>query len=308
MTSSLRMPGLHGLLLINKPSGLTSHDVVARVRKLIGTKEVGHSGTLDPLASGLMVLLVGEATKLSQYVTEGDKSYSVGVKLGMTTDTQDITGQVIEKKPVQVSIDVVNEMALSLSGEFQLPIPIYSAKKIDGQKLYEYARSGEQVEIPTKVMKFWDVQIQPFISKQPQFHLHCAKGSFIRSWVTLLGERLGCGATMASLTRTSSHHFTLDQSITLEDLEKLTFEERLRKLIALDQALKNVKKIRIRGQDVVLMKNGQISHNLRLQLISLFKPETDQVVQILPSERGQLLALVGLEPHSGFKIRRVFKY
>lgn len=297
---------LHGILLINKPSGLTSHDVVAQVRRLLGTREVGHSGTLDPLASGLMVLLIGEATKLSQYITEGNKSYQVGVRLGVTTDTQDITGKVLSEKPVDVSPTELQKLALTLSGEFNLPIPLYSAKKIDGQKLYEYARSGESVEIPSKIMKFWDVE--PIANDNFQFHLFCSKGSFIRSWVTLLGEKLGCGATMSSLIRTSSHQFNLSEALSLDQLAELSLEERAQALIPLDLALKNVRKIRIRGQDVVLMRNGQISHNLRLQLISQFKPEIDQVIQVLPAERGQLLALIGLEPGAGFKIKRVFKY
>lgn len=304
--SAIRM---HGLMLINKPVGITSHDVVARVRKLLGTREVGHSGTLDPMAGGLMVLLIGEATKLSQYVTEGDKSYQVGVKLGITTDTQDITGTVTSEKTVQISNESLKKIAFSLAGDFNLSIPMYSAKKIDGQKLYEYARSGEQVDVPYKVMKFWNIQdVESSQDHHPQFHLHCSKGSFVRSWVSLLGEKLGCGATMASLIRTSSHQFHIDQAITLDYLEQLSYEERIRTLIPLDQALKNVKKIRIRGQDEALMKNGQISHNLRLNLISQCQPHVDQIVQILPSDRGQLLALIGLEPQSGFKIKRVFKY
>ncbi|MEQ1721861.1 MAG: tRNA pseudouridine(55) synthase TruB [Pseudobdellovibrio sp.] len=294
---------MNGLLLINKPQGLTSHDVVSRVRRILQTKEVGHSGTLDPLATGLMVLLIGEATKLSSYVTEGDKSYKVGVKLGVTTDTLDVTGQVLSEKAVTQNLDEINNSALNLMGALELPIPMFSAKKIDGKKLYEYAREGEVIEQPRKIMKFWNIEQTP---EKLQFHLHCSKGSFIRSWVALLGETLGCGATMQSLERTSSHQFNLSDAITLEDLEKLNAQEVGNKLISLDQALKNVKSIRIKGQDAVLMKNGQISHPLRSQLITRFNPELDEVIQILPEEKGKLLALIGLEKGQGFKIKRVF--
>lgn len=295
---------MNGLLLINKPTGLTSHDVVSRVRRILKTKEVGHSGTLDPLATGLMVLLIGEATKLSSFVTEGNKSYEVGVKLGVSTDTLDITGQVLSEKQVTQNSSQILEMALSLIGEMNLPIPMYSAKKLDGKKLYEYAREGEKIEQPSKVMNFWDVKPTQDLS----FHLHCSKGSFIRSWVQLLGEKLGCGATLKSLNRTSSHCFSLADAISLDLLEKMEAENIGNTLISLDQALEGVKSIRVKGQDAVLMKNGQISHSLRSQLISRFNPDLDEVIQILPEEKGKLLALVGLEKGQGFKIKRVFKY
>lgn len=294
---------MNGLLLINKPQGLTSHDVVSRVRRILHTKEVGHSGTLDPLATGLMVLLIGEATKLSSYVTEGDKSYKVGVKLGVTTDTLDVTGAVLSEKIVQQNLNEINEIALSLKGDFELPIPMFSAKKIDGKKLYEYAREGEVIVQPKKIMKFWNVELS---GERLQFNLHCSKGSFIRSWVELLGQQLGCGATMQSLERTSSHQFGLKDAITLEQLEVLSAQEASSRLISLDMALKNVKSIRIKGQDAILMKNGQISHPLRSQLITRFNPDQDEVIQILPEEKGKLLALIGLEKGQGFKIKRVF--
>lgn len=298
---------MHGLLLVNKPVGLTSHDVVARVRRLLSTREVGHSGTLDPLASGLMVLLIGEGTKLSQYVTEGNKSYKVGLRLGITTDTLDITGRVLTEKQVLVSNQEVVEKACALAGELNLPVPIFSAKKIDGKKLYEYARNNEVIEIPNKMMTFWNVLHEPSeIPTQQIFSLSCSKGSFIRSWVSLLGENLQCGATMSSLVRTASHQFHLDQAVTLDALEQKPMPERLQLLIPLDQALPEVKRIRIGGKDQALMKNGQISHQLKSQLISIFNPESDQIIQILPEERGQLLALIGLEPGAGFKIKRVF--
>jgi tRNA pseudouridine55 synthase len=295
---------LNGLLLINKPTGLTSHDVVSRVRRALKTKEVGHSGTLDPLATGLMVLLIGEATKLSAYVTEGDKSYEVGVKFGVNTDTLDITGLVTEERQVSQSHSEIILAGEKLSGEFSFDIPLFSAKKIDGKKLYEYAREGEVIEVPKKIMKFWDVKH----TQENRFHLHCSKGSFIRSWVKQLGENLGCGATMASLNRTSSHHFSLTEAVDLDSLDSMTADELSTLLIPLDRALKNVKGIRIKGQDAVLMKNGQISHSLRIQLISRFNPDQDEVIQIWPEDKGKLLALVGLDKGQGFKIKRVFNY
>jgi tRNA pseudouridine55 synthase len=296
---------LNGLLLINKPEGLTSHDVVSRVRRILQTKEVGHSGTLDPMASGLMVLLIGEATKLSSFVTDGDKTYRLGLKLGVTTDTLDITGQVLSEKAVTQATEQINDHAFQLQGEMLLPIPMYSAKKIDGKKLYEYAREDVQIEQPQKMMKFWDLQSH-VTDQKVEFTVSCSKGSFIRSWGQLLGEKLGCGAALSSLVRTKSHFYHLEDAVTLEHLETLTAEQKAKRLVPLDEALVGVKRIRIKGQDAVLMKNGQISHQLRIQLISQFNPEVDQIIQILPEERGRLLAVIGLEKDQGFKIKRVF--
>lgn len=293
---------MNGLLLINKPAGLSSHDVVSKVRRILQTREVGHSGTLDPMATGLMVLLIGEATKLSSYVTEGDKSYKVGFKLGITTDTLDTTGTLQSEKQVLNSQSEIDATALSLSGVFNLPIPMFSAKKIEGKKLYEYAREGQSIEVPEKQMTFWNVEK----CGTNQFHLHCSKGSFIRSWVSLLGEKLTCGAAMSSLERTSSHCYSLTDACNLEELSNKSAEEISKILVPMDQALKGVKSLRVKGQDAVLMRNGQISHSLRSQLITRFNPETDEVIQILPEGKGGILALVGLEKGQGFKIKRVF--
>ncbi len=296
------MSKYHGLLLVNKPTGCTSHDVVSRVRKIFQTKEVGHSGTLDPLASGLMVLLLGEATKLSSYITEGHKCYRVDIKLGVTTDTLDTTGIILTENLVQATMKQVIEEALKLTGEMKLPIPLYSAKKIDGKKLYEYARENEAVLIPEKKMIFWGIQNRS-TEQTISFEVSCSKGSFIRSWVKLLGEKLGCGATMSGLVRLSSHQQTLENAL---DLENLSLSQNLsRHLISINEALPEVKKIKILGQDLKLLKNGQISHDLRARLIMIFKPETDQYVQIIDSDL-KLVSIVGIEAGKGFSIRRVF--
>lgn len=295
----------HGLLLVDKPSGMTSHDVVSKIRKIFKTKEVGHSGTLDPMASGLMVILLGEATKLSQYITDGDKAYEVGIRLGIETDTLDITGAVLKEENVKIDIESVNTKALQLSGEFNLPIPLYSAKKVDGKKLYEYARENIEIEVPQKKMKFWNV-CKFEKSEEPKFSLECSKGSFIRSWVKLLGEKLEVPATMSSLRRTKSDHFYVRDAKTLEEFSDLMNHNPDQiPLIPLEKSLSDVKKIKVSGKDEVLMKNGQISHDLRGQLIIYFNPEIDQYIQIFNSQ-NKLLALISLEPEKGFKIRRIF--
>lgn len=303
---------LHGLLLINKESGITSHDLVAQVRKILGTREVGHSGTLDPMASGLMILLIGQATKLSSYILESKKSYQVGFRLGFETNTLDITGEVIKSFDLHFEPAQVFDIAQSLQGDFMWSIPHFSAAKVDGQKLYDRARRGEVFETPEKQMSFWNVKFESWneSNKEPEFifHLECSKGSFIRSWVQQLGSRLGTGATMSSLVRTSSSPYHIKQAQTLEQMK--TDYRAGRKpacFVPLSLALPQAKRVRVKGQDQTLLQNGQISYDLKGQLIQIFNPTLDQFVQVLDSDE-KLLALVAHNQEQGFHIRRVFKY
>lgn len=299
----------HGLLLVDKPSGISSHDVVARLRRILGTKAVGHSGTLDPLASGLMVCLINEGTKLSQYILEGDKGYRVRAQFGIRTNTLDTTGEVLETKPVELNKEKLLAEAMKLQGEMELEVPVYSAIKVQGKKLYEYARGEQEVTVPKKLMKFWDVTPVDMGADWTEFDIKCTKGSYIRTWVDLLGQALGCGAAMSALRRTWSAPYFLPQAQTLEAIEEAVKGESWGEaFVPMDRALPQAKRIRIKGQDRVLLGNGQISHDLRSQLITVFKPSQDQYIQVLDQESGQMLALVGLEPGRGFVLRRVFKY
>lgn len=300
----------NGLLLVDKPSGISSHDVVARLRRILGTRSVGHSGTLDPMASGLMACLINEGTKLSQYILEGDKGYRVRMQFGVRTDTLDTTGEVIEQKPVgKIEKEMLLHEAFKLSGEMEVEVPIYSAIKIQGKKLYEYAREDKEVVIPKKIMNFWDIEFLDMGEDWAEFNLRCSKGSYIRTWVDLLGQAMGPGAAMSALRRTYSSPYILDQAQTLEVIEDCVKKGTLSTaFVSMEVSLPQIKRIRVKGQDQVLLGNGQISHDLRSQLISLFKPEEDQYVQILALDGGKLLALIGLEPGRGFVLKRVFKY
>lgn len=299
----------HGLLLVDKPSGISSHDVVARLRRILSTKAVGHSGTLDPMASGLMACLINEGTKLSQYILEGDKGYRVRAQFGVRTDTLDTTGTILEQKPVDLTKERILEEALRLQGEMELEVPIYSAIKVQGKKLYEYAREDQEIVLPKKHMHFWDVTPIDVGPDWAEFDIKCTKGSYIRTWVDLLGQTLGCGAAMSALRRTWSAPYLLPQAQTLEAIEvSVKAGERGDAFVPMDFALPQVKKIRVKGQDKVLLGNGQISHDLRTQLITAFKPSEDQYIQILSQDDGKLMALIGLEPGRGFVLRRVFKY
>lgn len=296
----------HGLLLVDKPAGWTSHDVVGFTRKKLKMKSVGHCGTLDPAATGLLVLLLGEATKLSQYLLEQDKSYSMKIKLGTTTTSGDLDGEIVSEKPVEASKEKILEVANSLQGELSLKVPSFSAIKVDGERLYKKARRGEEVETPERVMRFFDLKILKVEGAEVEAEVHCSKGSYIRSWVTELGERLGCGATLANLRRLESQPYSLSQAIDCAKIEESAAAGSWSSgFIPMSEALTSWKALRIQGHDQKMLRNGQIAHDLKANLIRIFKPGIDQGVRILSSE-GDLLALIGVEPGKGFVIRRVF--
>ncbi len=299
----------NGLLLVDKPSGISSHDVVARLRRILGTKAVGHSGTLDPMASGLMACLINEGTKLSQYILEGDKGYRVRAQWRRAHGYFRYDGHCFRNKTCGSFSRSCFAKSFAIAGEMELEVPIYSAIKIQGKKLYEYAREEEAVVLPKKVMKFWDVTPVEIGPDWAEFDIKCTKGSYIRTWVDILGKNLGCGGAMSALRRTWSSPYLLPQAQTLEAIEASVKEGIWGEaFVPMESALPMVKRIRIKGQDRVLLGNGQISHDLRSQLITAFKPSEDQYIQILAQDGGQVLALVGIEPGRGFVLRRVFKY
>jgi tRNA pseudouridine55 synthase len=297
----------HGLLLVDKPKGWTSHDVVGFVRRRLKISSVGHCGTLDPAARGLLVLLLGEATKLSQYLLEKNKAYHLKFKLGLVTDSGDMDGQVLSQVAVDLDTEKIRAAILNLMGEMELPVPKFSAIKVNGQKLYEKARRGEDFTPPMKKMAFFDPQILDVQADSGEVILKCMKGSYVRSWVTTLGENLGCGATLTDLCRTESVPFQISQALTLEQVEACRDNgEWTRGFIPVAEALTDWKSIQVLEQPGLLM-NGQIPHELRTQLLRSFKPGVDVGVKAL-SPDGQLLALIGFEQGQGFVLRRVFRY
>jgi tRNA pseudouridine55 synthase len=299
----------HGLLLIDKPTGMTSHDVVGRVRKILGQKSVGHTGTLDPLATGLMILVLGEATKLSDYLTAADKSYVQKIRLGLTTDSLDRTGQVLREEKVDLPAEVLRAAVAELEGEFDWAVPLFSAAKVDGKKLYEYGRKGEEVQRPVKRMKFWDVQIRELGCDHLEVQLACSKGSFIRSWTSQLGENLGCGACVEELRRLTVGPWNVASARTLEELEQGV--ELGDAFVPMSRALPDLKPIIASPREMKLMSNGQIARDMVTRLIfeqkQAISTQTPVYVKVL-TVAGDLLAILAAEPGQGLKIRRVFRY
>jgi tRNA pseudouridine55 synthase len=301
----------HGLLLVNKPGQITSHDVVQRVRRAIGSRDVGHAGTLDPLATGLMVLLLGEGTKISDYVLNGAKAYKVRVKLGVRTDSLDVTGAVLTEQAVDLTEDQIRNAALALQGIFQWPIPMFSAAKVKGEKLYDLARKGIDLElIPNKEMQFSNVQVLEVGPNYVDAHLECSKGSFIRSWAAELGERLGVGGAVERLERTHSTPYSLDAAAELTDIEgpRTQWDKAF---IPLKKSLPHWRTVTVKGKDARLILNGQVSYDLERRLIPELKEaavaQNTVGIKVLNAESGDLLAILEAQPNRGLKIRRVFK-
>lgn len=306
----------NGLLLLHKPGGITSHDLVDQVRRVFGTREVGHSGTLDPMASGLMVVLLNQATKLSPYVMDGNKAYTVEVLLGSKTDTLDVTGQILETREVtDQMIAQIPGAIQKLQGDFEWPVPKFSAVKVEGKKLYDLARSQVEFEAPKKQMSFWGCQLHNSteVIKRSESGLSfwvdikCGKGNFVRTWVDQLGESLGCGATMKGLIRTESQPYHLSQAKTLDETKSLLAAgEALPNFVPMNWALPHLKKARVQTFDQTLLMNGQISHDLRRLMIGLVNPQESSLIQAVSAKGERLLAVIAFESGQGFKIRRVF--
>ena len=229
---------MEGILLVDKPRDHTSHDVVARLRGKLKMKRIGHAGTLDPMATGLLVILVGKATKVSQYLVSLDKEYEGTIELGKVTDTQDAEGEVMATKPVPVlTEDEVQATIKSFLGDqYQLP-PMYSAIKIAGQPLYKAARKGEEVVREPRFIRVMSWDLLRFASPQIDFRLRCTKGTYVRTLAHDLGAKIGCGAHLAVLRRTATDKFTVSQALTLDQIQAMTLPEIEQRLIPAREAV-----------------------------------------------------------------------
>lgn len=232
---------MSGVLLVDKPTDHTSHDVVARLRGKLKTKKIGHAGTLDPMATGLLIILVGKATRISQYLISLDKEYTGTIEFGKITDTQDAEGQLMETRPVPplTEAEVLAGMRSFLGDQYQIP-PMYSAIKIGGVPLYKKARQGEEVEREPRFIRIADFELTGFALPRIDFILRCSKGTYVRTVAHDLGQKLGCGAHLAALRRTATDHFNVAQALTLDEIEKLTLPEIDQRLIPIHAAAPSV--------------------------------------------------------------------
>jgi len=220
-----------GIIIINKPAGLTSHDCVNRIRRLFGTKKVGHTGTLDPMATGVLPVLIGRAAKAAELLVCDDKIYRAGLRLGITTDTEDTTGTILTECGDIPDEAAVRAVCRSFVGEILQVPPMYSALKVNGQKLVDLARQGVSIEREARPITVYSLDVER--GETPSDYIltvHCSKGTYIRTLCADIGARLGCGGAMSALTRCASGGFTIEKSFTLEELESLSSKERLNRL------------------------------------------------------------------------------
>ncbi len=211
---------MDGIFSINKSAGMTSHDVVARVRRLAQQKRVGHAGTLDPAATGVLPVCLGQATRVAEYLSESGKAYRATIRFGVVTDTYDGEGRIVRESPVELTREQIEAALPAFLGEIEQVPPVYSAIKRGGQRLYALARSGQAVEAEARHVRIDDLRIIAWNSPDLVLDVECGKGTYIRSLAFDLGERLGPGAHLAALVRTRSGPFTLDQSLSLDELEQ----------------------------------------------------------------------------------------
>lgn len=219
---------INGIINIYKEKGFTSHDVVAKLRGILKIKKIGHTGTLDPNATGLLPVCIGKATKLCDLIADWDKKYRAVMLLGMETDTEDTTGTVTSKHPVAVQEEKLREIMMSFVGDYAQVPPMYSAKKIKGKKLYELAREGITIDLPPCDVKIYDIDIISIDLPRVTFDVHCSKGTYIRSLCRDIGKKAGCGACMESLERTGVSNFDLSNALTLQEVEMLRDKDRIR--------------------------------------------------------------------------------
>ena len=249
-----------GVVLINKEQGFTSFDVVAVCRKIFGQKAVGHTGTLDPMATGVLPVLLGRATKLSDYLTSKEKSYEVEMELGYSTDSDDITGKEIardEKSLSSLTEEMVKDALMKYQGDFLQVPPSYAAIKKDGRKLYEYARAGVEVSVPPRPVTVYSLEIREIHLPKVRFFVHCSKGTYIRSICRDVGAYLGCGGVMTALTRASTSGFTLSDCFTLQQLKDMKEEGRLDEaVLSMDVLLREYPKLSVLSEKESLLLNG----------------------------------------------------
>ena len=258
MNEKQNMPELSGILIIDKPTGITSHDVVWKVRKLFGTKKVGHTGTLDPLASGVLVVLIGRAAKAAEYLVCDDKKYSATLRLGLTTDTEDVTGTVLDTHSGELPTqdEVISACARFVGNVKQIP-PMYSALKVDGKKLYELAREGKTIEREARDITIFSLEAAPTDAiSDYTLDVHCSSGTYIRTLCADIGASLGCGGVMASLRRTSAGGFDIADSTTLDALEQMSVSEREALLLPVESLFATLEAVRLSAFYEKLCRNG----------------------------------------------------
>jgi tRNA pseudouridine55 synthase len=289
---------ISGVLVVDKPVGMTSHDVVQVIRKGTNIRRAGHTGTLDPRASGVLVVLIGPAVRLSEYVSASDKRYQAILQLGSSTDTYDAEGQVMSTSPVSVSEKEFEEALSTFVGEIEQTPPPYSAIKVKGRKAYDMARAGEEVELEPRKIQVYSLELLEWAPPEAVIDAYCSSGTYVRSLAHDLGEKLGCGAHLIGLRRTKSGRFTLRDSVSLRKLrESFDTGSWYQYVIPAAEALSDWPAVELTHELVETIRHG---HRI---------PAEAGIGTIVRgvSEQGELVALMEFDPEtSEWKPKKVF--
>lgn len=281
---------MDGIMVINKPENYTSFDVVAIMRKLLKTKKVGHAGTLDPMATGVLPILAGNATKIQNLLQGSSKEYRAKFRLGLITDTEDTSGKILKKNPVNVNVETLKKVTLAFVGEIKQVPPMYSAIKKDGVRLYSLARQGIEVSREKRVVTIDDIKLENYNEEMQEATMlvRCSKGTYIRTLCADIGAQLGCGAAMSKLERTLVGSFTLEKSITLDRAKELASENNLDKLLlSIDSVLSKYNAVKVTDAQTVRFLNGG---GLALDRISIKDAQDSQKLRVYGTD-GKFLGL-----------------
>lgn len=256
--NNTEFPTASGILCINKPSGFTSHDVVNKLRRLYNTKKVGHTGTLDPMATGVLIVLIGGAVKASEYLMSQKKAYTAGLRLGMTSDTEDISGKILTSSENLPKKEEVFEVCQTFVGDLMQIPPMYSALKVGGKKLVDIARSGETVEREARPISIYRLDCECINEESGDYTLfvECSKGTYIRTLCADIGAKLGCGGLMSSLERRENCGFSLNEAHTLDEIEALDMPKRVKLLAPIERAFSDYTRLNIIPFYANLARNG----------------------------------------------------
>ena len=289
---------MNGILLIDKPSGWTSSDVVQKLRGILKEKRIGHAGTLDPMATGLLTVFVGRATRAVAFAEGMNKRYLAGFRPGVTTDTQDITGNFLRKEEVQLTEKEMHAVCAAFTGEIQQIPPMYSAVKVNGQRLYRLARRGEEVERTARKIVIENLEPVGRDGEDWILDVTCSKGTYVRTLCHDMGEKLGCGACMSSLRRMAAGRFSVEDAYTLTDVQQAADNERAEELLLpIDSLFQAYPALTVTGAAEKKIRNGQ----------GFLSDKADPGPVRLYSQNGEFLALGNAENGSVSIIKSFFE-
>lgn len=289
---------MDGIINVYKEAGFTSHDVVAKLRGILSQKKIGHTGTLDPAATGVLPVCLGKATKVCELLTQKDKTYQAVCRLGVVTDTQDMTGQILEEHPVQnITAEEIYQTVASFLGESMQTPPMYSALKVHGKKLYELAREGKEVERQPRPIQISKIEIRQLDLDEQSFTMEvtCSKGTYIRTLCHDIGQKLGVGAAMQNLVRTRVANFLIEDAMTLDTISNLFHEDEkafCSKVYPIDSLFPNYPKLQIKQEFAGKLANGNIlyEHYLRyFEKVDSLEQTDIRAVRNMDKEGGKYL-------------------